>query len=261
MRNQTLYLAATALLAAATIACGSGSPPASPTTAGLGLVEAGTTGGRLKVTAPVPVSPLGGVVLDDDDPDLLINNASGRFVSNLPLSYVFEVFDEGQRVYRSQPIPAGSNGRTTHEIQTLLKFDEGYTWHAFAVYGGEEGPASPRATFRTYNRFGESCAHLGNEHAIVICRRAQYGFMSVDQRIEFLRRIAYDLNRLPAEHAPYGVLVKSSGHNCNGYSCDIICSDTGRHRQWDVMLDEDGIQAPVWNRLGDVAVRPCEVVE
>jgi hypothetical protein len=143
----------------------------------------------------------------------------------------------------------------------VLDFDKAFSWRAYATYQNERGPTSSTASFRTFNRFGVSCAHLGNELAIVQCRRAQYGFMSVPQRVEFLRRIAYDLNRAPAEHAPYGILVKSVGHSCQGYSCDIICSDRGTHRQWDVLGDEDATQAPGWSRLGTIAVRPCEAVE
>jgi hypothetical protein len=61
---------------------------------------------------------------------------------------------------------------------------------------------------------------------------------------------------------PYGILVKSEGHNCHGYSCDIICSNTGGvHRQWDVLSDEDGDQVPGWRRLDRIPARPCQAVQ
>ncbi len=238
-------------------ACGDGRPaPVSPS-----AVSQDAAAAQLKVAPPVPLAPADGAVVDDDDPELTIQNASPLHVDDLPLSYVFEVHDEaGNLVYRSGAVPAGPDGRTTHEVGKGLAFDAGFTWHAYAVYQGAAGPASTAAGFRTFNRYGASCAHLGSEFAIVECRRAQYGFMSAADRVEMLRRIAYDLNRASAEHAPYGILVKHTGSNCHGYSCDIICSNAGLHRQWDVLLDEDRAQIPLWNRLGAVAVRPCEAL-
>lgn len=263
MNDQRRLAFAIATVLATTLACSQPAvPPTSPAGVTDGGTEAGADGSTLKVSSPTPIFPAAGAVLDDDDPDLAIENVRGTFVPNLPLSYVFEVFDAGDRmVYQSAPVAAGSDGRTTHEVGVALEFDQSFAWRAYAVYQGRRGPISSTADFRTFNRFGVSCAHLRNEAAIVHCRRSQYGFMSVPQRVEFLRRIAYDLNRAPAEHAPYGILIKSTGHNCFGYSCDIICSNTGMHRQWDVLSDEDAAQLPVWNRLGQIAVRPCEAVQ
>lgn len=263
MNDQTRFALAIATVLATTLACSQPAvPPTSPASVTDGASEAGADGSTLKVSAPNPVSPAAGAVVDDDDPDLVIENVAGAFVRDLPLSYVFEVFAAGDRmVYQSAPVAAGSGGLTTHEVGVALEFDQSFAWRAYAVYQGRRGPISSTVGFKTFNRFGVSCAHLRNEAAIVQCRRAQYGFMSVPQRVEFLRRIAYDLNRAPAEHAPYGILVKSTGHSCLGYSCDIICSNTGMHRQWDVLSDEDAAQLPVWNRLGQIAVRPCEAVQ
>jgi len=263
MKNQTHGAFLIAILTAMTLACSQqASHPTSPTQATLGVAGDGADGNTLKVGAPTPVSPDAGVEVDDDDPDLVLDNATSTFAHSRPLAYVFEVFDANDRmVYQSAPQAEGSGGRTSHEIGVVLDFDKAFTWRAYATYQNQRGPISQSAAFRTFNRFGVSCAHLGTELAIVECRRAQYGFMSVPQRVEFLRKIAYDLNRAPAEHAPYGVLVKTTGHNCLGYSCDVICSNTGTHRQWDVLSDEDATQAPVWSRIPEIAVRPCEAVE
>ena len=263
MNQQTLGALALAILTATTLACSEATtPPTSPSEIAATEPVAAPDGSTLKVSAPTPVSPIDGIEVDDDDPDLIIENATGRYVQDPRLSYVFEVFDgENRLVYRSTPVSGGSDGRTSHELSTPLEFDKPFAWRAYAVADGARGPISSTASFKTFNRFGVSCAHLRNELAIVQCRRAQYGFMSSAQRIEFLRRVAYDLNRAPAEHAPYGLLIKSTGHSCFGYSCDIICSNTGMHRQWDVLTDEDAAQIPVWSRLGRIAVRPCEAVQ
>lgn len=258
MKYQTTLALTAAVATSLTLACSQASDaPTSPAGAGFVGAEAGPDGSTLKVTAPAAVSPTGGVEVTDLDPDLVINNAEGRFVS-LPLAYVFEVMgEEGEVVYRSQPIPAGANGRTTHEIDAQLRDDEVHTWRAYAMYSGQRGPMSSAASFKTFNRFGTVCR--GSEADIVACRKAQYGHIPHDKLPEFLERVAYDLNVGGHEWAPYGRLIKDTGNNCGGYSCDIICSDTGGHRQWDVLLDEDSFQGPVWNRVAEVAVRPCEV--
>jgi hypothetical protein len=215
----------------------------------------------LKVTAPNPVSPKDGVEVEDDTPELVIENASHRFGGRVPPSYVFEVLDLGSNVlYQSVPIESG-DGRTSHEIPLTLESGRSFLWRTYAMHDGHRGPMSSAAEFRVFNRYGTSCAHLGNELAIVQCRRAQFGFMSEWERVEFLRRIAHDLGRASREHAPYGILIKGAGHNCHGYSCDIICSNAGGvHRQWDVLSDEDDDQIPGWSKLDRIIPRPCEVV-
>lgn len=245
------------------LACsGPAAPPTSPSGVPAGRADAAPDGSTLKVTKPHPVSPSGGAVVEDDTPELVIENSRARFGDGLPVQYVFEVVDLGSNVlYTSAPVEPGEE-TTAHSVDAVLENDRSYAWRAYAVHDGHRGPVSSLTEFRVFSRYGKSCAHLGNELAIVQCRRAQYGHMSERDRVEFLRRIAHDLGQASREHAPYGVLVKSEGHNCHGYSCDIICSNTGGvHRQWDVLADEDDDQLPGWSRLDRIAPRPCEVVQ
>jgi hypothetical protein len=262
MKN-TSYAFALAGLAAFSLACSQPpAAPASPLTGSLVSGEANPDGSTLKVTAPAAVFPVGGQELDDNDPDLVITNVTAHFLENVPFSYVFEVFEEGELVYRSAPVPGGPNGQTSHETAELLDYDEDFTWRAYAVYQGHRGPMSETASFRTFNRFGPSCADRGSELAIVECRRAQYGTIPHDELPDFLAKVAYDLNAAGMEHAPYGRLLKDTGNNCHGYSCDIICAGQGSgQRQWDILIDEDDAQIPVWNRVGDSVSRPCEAVQ
>jgi len=264
MINSQKFLAlAVAAATAVTFAC-SKSPgtPVSPS-GNTGGTDAAADGSTLKVTAPTPVSPIGGALVEDLDPDLVIANATPLFVASLNLSYVFEVIDEdGQLVYRSNPIPAGAGGRTTHEINKDLDENEAHTWRVRAVLDGRQGPMSATASFTTFlpGPPGPSCAGAGAEAAIVACRKAQFGFIHKDELPEFLRAVAFDLNRAGHEWAPYGRLLKDTGNNCHGYACDIICSDKGMHRQWDILQDEDELQGPKWDRVGEPTPRPCEVV-
>src|SRR3990170_211092 len=197
MNYQTILVLALVPLTAATVACGqAATPPTAPSVGVVTSAEAYPDGSTLKATVPTPVSPAGGVEVDDDDPDLILENASSKFIDSLAMSYVFEVLDADNRlIYQSAPIPGGSGGRTSHEIGVVLEFDRPFTWRAYATYQGRRGSLSSTAALRTFSRYGVSCAHLRNEPAIVQCRRAQFGFMSVPERVEFLRRIAYDLNR------------------------------------------------------------------
>jgi len=263
MKYQRLLALALAATTTTVLACSqSPAPPTSPAGNNFTGAEAGPDGSTLKATAPVPVSPVGGVEITDLDPDLVINNAESKFVGNLPLSYIFEVTDEdGRVVYRSGPVPQGAGGRTTHEIGDDLDDNETHSWRAYAVYQGQRGPTSNAASFKTLNRFGVSCAHTGTELGIVACRFEQHGGNAMDheETIQFMREVAYDLNRLGiSDKGGFGILIKTTGNNCLGYSCDIICEGNGNDQnQYDILIDE---RIPNWAEVSQVTVRECEII-
>ena len=264
MNYQKLIAFAAAASTATALACSQASaPPTSPAGTEPGAIAAGPDGATLKATAPVALSPVGGVEITDLDPDLVIDNATGIYVQNLALSYVFEVTDEdGTLVYRSNPIAAGANGRTTHEISIDLRNDETHTWRAYAVYAGQRGPMSTRVSFKTLSRFGVSCAHTGSEIGIVACRFEQHGGggMDHDETIQFMKEVAFDLNQLGiSDKGGFGLLIKTIGNNCLGYSCDIICEGNGPNQnQYDILRDES---EPQWSEVGDgLVVRECEII-
>lgn len=263
MKHQKLLAFAAAALTATTFACSQApAPPTSPSGADPGAAEALPDGSTLKATAPVAIAPLGGIEISDLDPDLVIENARGRFVE-LPLSYVFEVSNgQGQVVYRSNPVPQGAGGRTTHEIEDDLQSEVDYTWRAYAVYRDRRGPMSAAASFKTLNRFGESCAHAGSPIGIVACRFEQHGGgsgMDHEELIQFMREVAYDLNQLNiSDKGGFGLAIKTIGNNCLGYSCDIICEGHGNDQnQYDILIDES---IPNWAEVSEVAVRQCEII-
>ena len=258
MKQRTLF--AVAVFATAfTIACSKS--PAGPTSPQAGDGGGSTeTDGTLKVSAPIAVSPADGAEVQELNPPLVIANSTPLYPADLPLSYVFEVLDAaGDVVHRSEPLEAGPDGHTWYRGGLHLRNDQVYSWRAYAVYAEQRGPTSSAASFKLFgsSRFGTVCR--GSESEIVACRKAQYGHVPHDQLHELMEKIAYDLNVNGHEHRPYGRLVKTTGNNCHGYSCDIICSNAnGQHRQWDVLMDEDSAQIPGWGRVGNVAVRPCE---
>ena len=71
--------------------------------------------------------------------------------------------------------------------------------------------------------------------------------MNAGEIVSFLTAVAQSLNRNNIPDGPYGLLRKTGGHQCNGYSCDIMCSGQGGgQKQFDVLSDSDGAQIPVW---------------
>ena len=71
--------------------------------------------------------------------------------------------------------------------------------------------------------------------------------MSHAQLVAFLRASARDINRAGTAGGPWGLLQKTSGANCNGYSCDILCLGNGSGQvQRDVLIDAEGSQIPLW---------------
>jgi hypothetical protein len=257
MKYQKLFTLGIGFVTAASLACGSNNSPTAPDS-GAGAAPDGST---LKVTAPGVVSPAANEEVSTA-PQLIVTNAALKFAGNLPLSYIFEVVDSGNHVvYRSDPVPEGPNGRTEHELQTELTPDVTFSWRAYATYQGQRGPMSANTSFRTTNRFGVSCAHVGDPIGIVACRFEQHGGTAMDpeELVQFMREVAYDLNRANlSDKGGFGLAVKTVGNNCLGYSCDILCEGHGDDQnQYDILIDES---IPNWLEVEEVTVRECEII-
>jgi hypothetical protein len=84
--------------------------------------------------------------------------------------------------------------------------------------------------------------------------------MGEGEIVAFLRDVADSLNRNNIPGGRFGLLLKPSGHNCGGYSCDIVCSGNGgSQRQWDVLVDAGGATTPTWSEVSGITVRVCEI--
>ena len=83
--------------------------------------------------------------------------------------------------------------------------------------------------------------------------------MDQEETIQFMREVAYDLNRANlSSKGGFGVLIKTEGNNCLGYSCDIICEGNGGDQnQFDILIDET---IPNWGEVDEVTVRVCEII-
>jgi hypothetical protein len=87
--------------------------------------------------------------------------------------------------------------------------------------------------------------------------------MSSADLVALMRAIARDLNASGIAGGPFGILRKSGGNQCHGYSCDVLCAGQGdSQRQWDVLSDVHSTNAPMWagpNTLPGIRVDVCEI--
>jgi hypothetical protein len=102
-----------------------------------------------------------------------------------------------------------------------------------------------------------------NPDTIVKCERNKYGRMNDAQLIEFLKASARSLNRNGISGGPFGLLRKTSGSQCGGYSCDILCAGQGSsQRQYDILGDAEGAQTAGWGAPhtgSSIRVDVCEI--
>ena len=240
---------------------------------------AGVNGATLKVTSPTLVSPVNDTVVADTQPTLIsqpvaLTSGSG----DASLAYDWEIYDAAGTKVGTEVV------RATSWVAQRLNYEQRYTWRvrATASYVGDAGkvvdafgpwsdtqsfitPApSSRAPTLGSAPAGASCSSLTEPFNIVACRRAQFGaHMTPDQVLVFEKRVASDLNKSSIGGGPYGLLRKSAGQICGDYSCDVLCSGSGDgQRQWDILLDSDGEQTPVWSgphTSPNIRVDVCDV--
>lgn len=231
------------------------------------------------IEAPAAVSPNNGERTENNTPALVVNNGreQGRVGS---VEYRFEVARDAafndmvsvahvarnggsQTVHPSAPLPQGA---TLYWRARGTNGEIGSGWSNVASFrtpappapppppggGGGGGPTNP----------GGPC-NFSAPDAIVSCERAKYGYMDGGQMLEFLRNVARSLNRNGIGGGPFGILRKGGGHNCGGYSCDVICAGQGTsQRQYDVLGDIDGSQYPAWSgpmTWPNIRVDTCEI--
>jgi hypothetical protein len=221
---------------------------------------------------PIPRSPVNGAVLSSLVPEFVFTNAA-RSGPVGAITYVIEVADTvAFSSLRAQWVTPEQPGETRFSAPSGLPQNAMYYWRVRAYDGNVSGPWSNIDGFRTPVIQAPAPAPGGGGGAsctstqpldILICRRNQYGsHMSHSELVEFLKNSARDINRAGTAGGPWGVLVKTSGAQCNGYSCDILCLGNGGSQvQRDVLIDAEGSQLPIWGNPisgGSMVVRPCE---
>ena len=150
------------MLVALPLACESSSPtsPSAPhgvagaTVAG-GAVTASAAddGSTLKVSAPIPQSPVLNVEVEILTPSLSVANASAAFVSGLAFPHEFELYqveaNGALTMVDTGVVPQGPAGSTSYPVSTPLNDETPHQWRARGRYQGAKGPWSSMAAFRT----------------------------------------------------------------------------------------------------------------
>jgi hypothetical protein len=89
------------------------------------------------------------------------------------------------------------------------------------------------------------------QQSVVVKYRAKYPTpLGAENTVKLLREVAAEVKG--------GILRKTTGNNCRGYSCDIICFSNGQH--YDVLIDSDDRAIPGWNFVGLIDPSRCELV-
>jgi len=229
---------------------------------------------------PAPVAPAAGSTVTAAQPELVVRN-SGRSGPIGNVSYFYQVATDqafsqvvADTASARQPENVGA-GQTSWRTNRALAASTTFYWRVYASDGETASSWSSVSTFSTSAPApapspgpgippGGSCASLAsNPENVVACRRAQYGArISPGEAPGLLRSIAQDLNA-GTNSSYYGLLVKTSGNNCSGFSCDIICGRDGN--LWDVLADGPdatqgyaGTAQPVWFFKGTTTAA-CDV--
>ena len=220
---------------------------------------------------PAPRAPTGEI--DDMSPTFEIGNAPrsgpvGTIIYTVELS-ANETFTEKLAIWLAREQPG-----TTKLTPTGLPGGQRFFWRAQASDPTTSGPWSEVKSFRTAAPVvappspgeGRPCGppYPSHPEGIIKCRRSQYGTpMSAGQILQLLRGAAKDINNAGTSGGPYGILEKESGHQCGGYSCDIICAGSGTsQRQHDVLADAEGAAKPLWGspkRWPNIRVDTCVI--
>lgn len=222
---------------------------------------------------PPQHSPINGQEASSRRPELIVG-ASARNAAIGPVTYEFHIATDvafGNVVAASTRPEAG--GTTSYMPDGNLNGSTTYFWRVRAIDSEIASTWSGTQSFRTPSGSspgpgpspgpapGGPC-NSSDPQAIVECERNKFGHMGSGEIVAFLRAVVDSLNRNGIPGGRFGLLLKDSGNNCGGYSCDILCSGQGGgQRQWDVLSDSDGAQDPKWSELhgSEIQVRVCEI--
>src|SRR5438128_1032064 len=140
-RNLVAVTGVTVLLGLALACTSNSSTPLTPTTPNTGGTSV-TPDVTLKVTAPVPQSPVNGTKPSTGPATLVVSASTASFTSTPAVQYRFQVFNSaGAKV---EDVVATS---TSHPVAAELTVNQTYSWQARAEYQGAVGPWSSKAAF------------------------------------------------------------------------------------------------------------------
>lgn len=241
-------------------------------------VVAFTTVTPVELGPPAAIEPAGGQKLTTLVPTFKVRAGSKSGPAERIL-YTVQVANDQAFASVAATFVQDEAGDETTIAQGYSFLERTYYWRVRASDTGDSGAVSAWSSTQTFSIAlppppapspspgpapgpGNPC-NGSTPLSIVECRRAQYGYMNSSQLVAFLKGVAKDLNAKGISGGPFGILRKGGGHNCDGYSCDIICSGQGTsQKQWDVLSDAEGAQYPAWNgphTYPNIRVDVCEI--
>jgi len=146
---QRLALRGLAIPGVLLVAACSQSPqsPVSPSVAA-SSTAANPDGSTLKVTAPVPASPVNGDTIEGVRPTFAFGNSIAKFTPAVAPIYRIQLLDGGGNVIGDRTVEQGA-GSTNYASDVDLAYDTNYQWRVRAEFEGQPGPWSGVAAFKT----------------------------------------------------------------------------------------------------------------
>jgi hypothetical protein len=233
---------------------------------------------RVVFTPPTPASPVDNTAVADRRPTLRINNSSHNSAVGA-VSYFFVVAKDQTFTQIAATGIVAEGAVTQWTVDRDLDYGLTHFWRVRGTDGENTTDWSPTAVFKAPAAPAPAPGGGGGGGGgippgapcnspdplkIVECERAKYGHMSHSQMLEFAKATVRSLNRNGISGGPFGILTKTGGTNCGGYSCDVICAgEGGNQRQWDILGDIEGDQWPGWggpNGPGGIRTDSCTVL-
>ena len=150
MRNKWFLYGLAAVMAVAVACGGDTKTPVSPSaTTDLGA-DAAADGSTLKISAPTLSTPANASTTDSTTPNLVLQNASSKYVPQTIPSYRFVVVDAANTTVHDSGVVGAGASLTGHRVPAdKLKQDTAYKWRARGENGSTVGPWSSYFSFTT----------------------------------------------------------------------------------------------------------------
>jgi hypothetical protein len=176
--QKKLLLFGIAAVTATTMACGEkAATPVSPSPTTSTGADAAADGSTLKYTAPTLYSPGEGAVSSNMTPQLIINDATYKYLPPASaVTYRFQLSAGGAVVEDAvEKAGAGAGGvnRTVHVVSASAKLASGtaYSWRARAEMGSSVGPWSAPFSFTTPVQSPSTLRTIPIDEAVQIIRK------------------------------------------------------------------------------------------
>ena len=233
MQYKTLAICGSAMVLAVAIAC-SNSPdtPTTPSSSQPAASDKAADGSTLKVSAPVPQSPINNA--QPDSVSFVATKSASTYNSSTPLSYQFEIKNAaGANVCGSPTVVGGGTGSTVTYTPTgcTLEFDTTHTWRVRAGINNDRGPWSATATFKApaggYIRDNEVFDPLTNGRTVGEIIGPVTFIPGVGVRLEdFTSHIRYRLPRTMVT-GEFSIIVTNMATNTEGDKTKVMAMSEG----------------------------------